>query len=85
MMGFFFSHLFHISNLQPITPKDWRPIFQNLLPLTIPYGGLVTFLMLFAYTSQKDKILKTGLWSICISGFLRVLTTILNIGVLGGG
>ncbi|MEX0417759.1 endospore germination permease [Bacillus sp. C30] len=85
VMGIFLSHLFHISNLQPIAaPTKWRPIFQNILPLTIPYGGMITFLMLFAYTSQKDEIFQKGLWSIFISGFLLVSTTVLNIGVLGG-
>ncbi|MGR5897516.1 GerAB/ArcD/ProY family transporter [Bacillus cereus] len=84
IMGIFLSHLFHISNLQPIAPTKWPPIFLNILPLTIPYGGMITFLMLFAYTSQKDEIFKNGLWSILISGFLLVSTTVLNIGVLGG-
>ncbi|MBG9826526.1 MULTISPECIES: GerAB/ArcD/ProY family transporter [Bacillus cereus group] len=84
VIGIFVSHLFHMSNLQPIAPTKWRPIFQNVLPLTIPYGGMITFLMLFAYTSQKDEIFKNGLWSIFISGFLLVSTTVLNIGVLGG-
>ncbi|HDR8449189.1 TPA: GerAB/ArcD/ProY family transporter [Bacillus cereus] len=84
VIGIFLSHLFHLSHLQPLTPSKWRPIFQNILPLTIPYGGMITFLMLFAYTSQKDKILQKGLWSIFISGFFLVATTILNIGVLGG-
>ncbi|MBG9517046.1 spore gernimation protein KC [Bacillus thuringiensis] len=84
LIGVFLSHLFHLSNLQPLTPQNWRPIFKNILPLTIPYGGMITFLMLFVYTSQKDKIFKNGIWSIFISGFFLVATTILNIGILGG-
>lgn len=84
VIGIFLSHLFHISNLQPIAPITWRPIFRNILSLTVPYGGMITFLMLFAYTSEKDEIFQKGIWSIFISGVLLVSTTVLNVGVLGG-
>ncbi|MGR6001770.1 GerAB/ArcD/ProY family transporter [Bacillus cereus] len=83
-LGVFLSHLFHISNLQPITPQKWRPVVRNILPLTIPYGGMITFLTLFSSTFPKDKIFKKGVWSILVSGSLLIATTILNIGVLGG-
>ncbi|MDA2639200.1 endospore germination permease [Bacillus cereus] len=84
VVGIGLSHLFHISNLQPMFPQKWGSIFRNILPLTIPYGGMITFLMLFVYTSQKVEILKKGVWSILISGSILVISTIINIGVLGG-
>lgn len=79
----FLSGLFHPQYLQPILQHGWQPLIQNILPLTIPYGGMITFLMLFPYVRQKEQILKKGLYGIIISGTILTLTMVLNIGILG--
>ncbi|MGG1327885.1 endospore germination permease [Bacillus tropicus] len=79
----FLSGLFHLQYLQPILQHGWQPLIQNILPLTIPYGGMITFLMLFPYIRQKDQIFKRGLYGILISGTILTITMVLNIGILG--
>ncbi|CCW06144.1 MULTISPECIES: GerAB/ArcD/ProY family transporter [Bacillus] len=79
----FLSGIFHVENILPSLQYGWRPILQNFLPMMIPYGESIIFLILFPYITEKKQIFVKGIMSILISGSILSITTLLNIGILG--
>ncbi|MED3330331.1 endospore germination permease [Bacillus thuringiensis] len=77
------SGIFHIDNIQPVLQYGWSPILQNILPVMIPYGEMISFLLLMRFCSEQPKIFSAGIYSILISGSILTTTTFLNIGILG--
>lgn len=76
--------LMHIDNLRPFLPRDWSPILHTVFPkaITIPFGEMVAFLMLFPYLDQKVKGRKIGLYAILASCLYLIFSSLENIMVL---
>lgn len=51
--------------------------------LYFPFGEIIVFLMIFPYLNQSEKVRKTGLGAMGVSGLLLAFTMALNISVLG--
>ncbi|HFJ9287262.1 TPA: GerAB/ArcD/ProY family transporter [Bacillus toyonensis] len=79
----FLSGIFHMENILPSLQYGWNPILQNFLPMMIPYGETMIFLIIFPYIIEKKQIFVKGIISIVISGSILSITTLLNIGILG--
>lgn len=77
--------LIHIENAAPILAEGWKPILKELIPLniTVPYGELIVFSMIFPYINKQTKILRVGMTAIGIAGFYLTLHTLLLIWILG--
>jgi spore germination protein KB len=77
--------LIHIENLTPILAEGWEPILKEIIPLnvTVPYGELITFSMVFPYINKQTKTMKVGLMAIGFVGLYLTLNTILLICILG--
>lgn len=88
---FFLLHLFEIiggveqiDNIRPIYPRDWMPIFTTVFPkvLTIPFGEMITFAMLFPFVSKQRNLKKVGVYGIIVSASYLAFSSITNIMIL---
>ncbi|MFD0051807.1 endospore germination permease [Actinomycetes bacterium NPDC127524] len=73
------------KNLTPILEYGWKPVFKGIFPttLTVPYGELIAFTMVFPHLSNVKKTIKVSLISVIFSGLLLTLITALTIAVIG--
>lgn len=75
----------NFQNIQPIFEGGIVPILKATYPLliTVPYGELIVFLMIFPLLNTKGDLLRTGLYSVGVAGGILVLFTLLNLLILG--
>ncbi|MGG0184724.1 GerAB/ArcD/ProY family transporter [Bacillus rhizoplanae] len=75
----------HFDNVLPILEHGWGPILRVLFPtvLTVPFGELVAFTMIFPFLTESHTVRKAGIWAIGISGFQLALSALLHIAALG--
>lgn len=80
----FLSPYFEFSNLTPVFRTSWKQVLSTVFPtgLTVPYGELIVFTMLFPYINNKKALLKYGWISVCITGVLLLLAGEMILGLL---
>ncbi|GGI18256.1 GerAB/ArcD/ProY family transporter [Gottfriedia solisilvae] len=81
----FISKVYHLDNLRPVLENGWTPIIKAAIPqgLTLPFGEVITFIMLMPLLNKKEKALKVGLPALIFSGLILLIFTIKNIAILG--
>ena len=79
------SGLIQLSNLKPVLEAGWFEVMKTAFTETLyfPFGEIIVFLMIFPYLNQSEKVRKTGLGAMGVSGLLLAFTMALNISVLG--
>ncbi|MFP7296308.1 GerAB/ArcD/ProY family transporter [Neobacillus niacini] len=81
---FIITDLIHFENIKPILADGWKPIIKELrLSITVPYGELITFSMIFPYINKGTKIVKTGMIAVFFAGLYLTLNILLLICILG--
>jgi spore germination protein KB len=80
----FISPYFEFSNLTPVFRTSWKQLLSSVFPtgLTVPYGELIVFTMLFPYANDKKALRKYGWISVCTTGILLLLAGELILGLL---
>ncbi len=75
----------HPENTLPILSEGWKPIIKELYPLniTVPYGELITFTMIFPYLNNVKKGFKVGIFAILFVGLYFTFSSLQYIWVLG--
>ncbi|MDP4551151.1 GerAB/ArcD/ProY family transporter [Alkalihalobacillus macyae] len=74
-----------IHNLMPVFENGWKPVLKTIFPetLTVPFGEMIVFTMLFPYLNKPKMMTKTVLSGMVLSGLALSYTLALNISVLG--
>lgn len=74
-----------VQNFQLPFQDGVMPIAKAIFPTLIgfPFGEMIVFLVVMAYTSKLKYIGKISVAAVGISGFILTIATILQIGVLG--
>lgn len=77
--------LIHLDNVRPILAEGWKPVIKEIIPLniTVPYGELVIFSMIFPYLNKQTNLLKVGSMAVVFVGLFLTLNTLLLICILG--
>ncbi|OLS40712.1 GerAB/ArcD/ProY family transporter [Bacillus sp. MRMR6] len=81
-----FTGIVHLENLQPLLENGWSPVLKAVITdqtINFPFGEMVVFTMLLPYVNKQKKILKICLGGMCLSGINIVITSMINIAVLG--
>ncbi|WP_044640963.1 GerAB/ArcD/ProY family transporter [Risungbinella massiliensis] len=75
-----------ISNLQPVLPDGWMPIFHNVFPtmITFPFGEMIAFMMLFRYSLANIKVYKPSILGVLVAGVILSISSFFNAAILGG-
>lgn len=74
----------HISNLQPVLEEGLRPVLKTAFTtLYFPFGEIIVFTMIFPFLNKPEKVMKTGLYGLGLSGVILALIMTINISVLG--
>jgi len=81
----FIAKVYDINNLRPVLENGWTPIIKTAIPqgLTLPFGEVVTFIMLMPLLNKKEKALKVGMPALIFSGLILLVFTLKNIAILG--
>lgn len=79
------SGLIHVSYLKPVLEMGPTEVVKTAVTKTIffPFGEIVVFMMIFPYINKHDKLIKTSLGALIISGLFLTLTMAINLTVLG--
>ncbi|MFC4075516.1 GerAB/ArcD/ProY family transporter [Salinithrix halophila] len=74
-----------IERLLPVLENGWKPVLMTVFPqtLTVPFGEMIVFSMIFPYLNRPKKALPIGLMGMAFSGLILTYTISLNIAVLG--
>ncbi|OAH57792.1 MULTISPECIES: GerAB/ArcD/ProY family transporter [Bacillaceae] len=82
---FIISGIIHTENLKPILEEGLLPVIKTAFTQTlyIPFGEVIAFAMIFPYVKEREKVKRTGLWAMGMSGLLLALVAAINISVLG--
>ncbi|OAH57793.1 spore gernimation protein KB [Domibacillus aminovorans] len=75
----------HIENVKPVLEKGLSPVSNTAFTETLyfPFGQMILFAMIFPYVKEREKVKRTGLWAMGMSGFLVALIAAIDISVLG--
>lgn len=81
----FGSGVVHFDHLLPILENGIQPILKESLSSSVwfPFGQMVIFLMFWRYLNEKKELAKTSIRAYFVSGFVILLSNILNLIVLG--
>ncbi|WP_419882684.1 GerAB/ArcD/ProY family transporter [Peribacillus sp. B-H-3] len=73
------------KNLTPILEYGWKPVLKEAFPktITVPFGELIVFTMVFPLLENVKKTIKTAFISVIFSGLFLSLITALTIAVIG--
>ncbi|OAH59283.1 spore gernimation protein KB [Domibacillus aminovorans] len=79
------SGTIHIENLKPILEEGLSPVIKTAFNRTLyfPFGEMIAFAMIFPYVKEREKVKRTGLWAMGMSGLILALVAAGNISVLG--
>ncbi len=82
---FVLGGLLHFENTFPILNEGWKPIFKELFPLniTVPYGEIIAFTMLFPYLNNRKAGFKVGLFAILFAGIYFTISALQYVWILG--
>lgn len=80
-----FSGLIHLDNLKPILENGYIPVIKSTLRESIlyPFGEMIVFSMILPQLNASKKAKKICLLAILLSGINIIITTTINITVLG--
>ncbi|OAH57982.1 MULTISPECIES: GerAB/ArcD/ProY family transporter [Bacillaceae] len=75
----------HLENLKPVLEKGLSPVIKTVFRDTLyfPFGQIVAFAMILPYVKEREKVKRTGLWAMGMSGLLLALFAAGDISVLG--
>jgi spore germination protein (amino acid permease) len=74
----------HLSNFLPLFQIDLKDFIQGTnVMVSIPFGEIVVFLMIFPYVNNIKQIKKSAFWGLFIGGFYFIIIILGNIAVLG--
>ncbi|RSL32345.1 spore gernimation protein KB [Salibacterium salarium] len=79
------SGLIDINQLKPFLGDGIAPVLKAVFSETwyIPFGEVIAFIMILPYVNKPKKIKIVGLSALALSGVNLVVTTAINIAVLG--
>ncbi len=79
------SGIIHLENLKPILEEGLSPVIKTAFTdsLYFPFGQIIVFAMIFPYVKEREKVKRTGLWAMGMSGLLLALVAAGNISALG--
>ncbi len=79
------SGIIHLENLKPILEEGLSPVIKAAFTDTLyfPFGQIIVFAMIFPYVKEREKVKRTGLWALGMSGLLLALFAAGNISALG--
>ncbi|MFD2671370.1 GerAB/ArcD/ProY family transporter [Marinicrinis sediminis] len=79
------SDVADFNRLLPVLEEGWKPVLQTAFPLTatFPFGEMVVFMMFLGQVKQPRSVLRIGVLALLFSALLLIITTILDIVVLG--
>ncbi|OAH58699.1 spore gernimation protein KB [Domibacillus aminovorans] len=79
------SGIIHLENLKPVLEEGLSPIIKTVFTDTLyyPFGEVIVFTMIFPYINEREKVKRTGLRAMGLSGLLLALVVAGNISVLG--
>jgi spore germination protein KB len=85
MLLIMFSGLIHLENLKPILENGLRPVLTMAVSQTLnfPFGEMIVFTMLLPYLNDQKKAKKICIGGMLLSGINIIITTVVNIAVLG--
>ncbi|OLN21437.1 spore gernimation protein KB [Domibacillus antri] len=79
------SGVIQVTNLQPVLENGMLPVVKTAITQTlyIPFGEIIVFAMIIPYLNRPEKLKRTGLYALGVSGFSLALVMAMNISVLG--
>ncbi len=73
-----------LSNFLPAFQLNLKEFVQGTnLMISIPFGEIIVFLMIFPYVNQIKQVKKFAFWGLIIGGILFLNIIFRNIGILG--
>ncbi|MBM7652107.1 GerAB/ArcD/ProY family transporter [Neobacillus cucumis] len=80
-----FSGLIHLEYLKPFLENGYIPVIKSTMRESIlyPFGEMIVFSMILPQINEYKKAKKICLTAILLSGINIIITTIINITVLG--
>ncbi len=79
------SGIIHIENLKPVLEEGLSPIIKTAFTETLyfPFGQIIVFAIILPYVKEREKVKRTGLWAMGMSGLILALFAAGNISALG--
>lgn len=83
-MFFALIGMYDIENFKPFLSKGLSPLVKPAFTLmTLPFGEIVVFLMIFPHTNKQNNIFKAAVWSVIVYEILFIVVLSRNLMVLG--
>lgn len=74
----------HLSNLLPLFQINLKEFIQGTnIMVSIPFGEIIVFLMIFSYVNNKKEIKKSSFLGLIIGTIYFLIVTLRNTAVLG--
>ncbi len=73
----------NILNLEPVFSSGLSSIFKASKETALAYSGMELIFLIYPFLQDNKKIMKCGMWSTAISGFIYTWFTLLTIYYLG--
>ncbi|ADK14710.1 spore gernimation protein [Clostridium autoethanogenum] len=74
----------HLSNFLPLFQINFKKFIQGTnIMVSIPFGELITFLMIFPYVNDKGKVKRFSFWGLIIGTIQFLIIILRNTAVLG--
>ena len=85
IMFLIISGIVKMENLFPVLENGWQPVLQAFFPtiLSFPFGESIVFAVFFPYLNNQKAGIIAGYSAIIISGIILIISTVMNISVLG--
>lgn len=79
------SGMIHLNNLKPVIEMSVTEMVKMAFTKTIffPFGEIISFLMIFPYLNEPERLKKIGISSIAAAGIFLAIIMAMNIAVLG--
>jgi spore germination protein KB len=79
------SGMIHLNNLKPVIEMSVTEMVKMAFTKTIffPFGEIISFLMIFPYLNEPQRLKKIGISSIAAAGIFLAIIMAMNIAVLG--
>jgi len=74
----------HLSNFLPLFQINLKEFIQGInLMISIPFGEIITFLMIFPYVNDIKQVKKSAFWGLTIGSAYFFSIILRNIAILG--
>ncbi|CEG34267.1 GerAB/ArcD/ProY family transporter [Peribacillus simplex] len=79
------SGMIHLNTLKPVIEMSVTEMVKMAFTKTIffPFGEIISFLMIFPYLNEPERLKKIGISSIAAAGIFLAIIMAMNIAVLG--